>query len=77
MASSPVKGGGKDDPDQPQPDMFDDNSDRSINYQDEYEHQLADEIEYSDDEEEDGKGITLKGAAQYLQPYKPKAKEGQ
>ena len=60
--ASPTKLGKEDD--QTHPEIPDDFSDKSINLQDEYENQLADEIEFSEDEEdEDGNGITLKGAA--------------
>ena len=52
--------------------LADDNSEKSLNYQEQWDDQLADEISFSDDEEEeDGNGVNLKGAAQYLQPYKP------
>jgi hypothetical protein len=65
-ANSPVKAIGKED-EQPQVEVPDDFSDKSINYQDEYENDFADKIEYSEDEsDEEGNGLTLKGAAQYM-----------
>jgi len=46
-----------------EPDHGDDISDKSLDYQEKWDNDLADEIEFSEEEEEDDNGITLKGAA--------------
>ena len=69
---SPAKGGKGDEPSIELPDDF---SDKSIDYQDAYDNNLADEIEFSEDEEDED-NVNLKGAHRFLEPYKPQNKKG-